>query len=454
MRIHKSSEAGILPTDMQGATSGAAQGATTISEQIERRRSAVASRWNLGDELILIGAGGQIAVPGRADHAYPYRPHSEYFYLTDRTGPDGVLAFERASGWTQFVRPLSASELLWSTPAVDELELDGRPIDELEHWLSRRPKSRIAWLGQRPSDANSDLELESQCRLELNHVRRQKDAVELDRMRQAERATHAGFELVVALIGAGVSERELQIELEAAFFRAGADTVAFNTIVASGPNTAVLHATPGARRLQDGELLLIDAGGEYRGYDSDVTRTFTASGRWEGMQNEIRAIVNAARIAAIQSCRPGVEWRDVHVGAMRIVADGLASLGVLRGSPEGLIEGGTVRLFFPHGIGHMVGLGVRDAGEVLPGRPAEFPGLPPLRVNLPLLAGHVVTIEPGIYFVPPILNDRRTREQHRETVAWDTVDALLGFGGIRIEDNVLVTDSGPEVLTKSIPVNA
>jgi Xaa-Pro aminopeptidase len=110
-----------------------------------------------------------------------------------------------------------------------------------------------------------------------------------------------------------------------------------------------------------------------------------------------------------------------------------------------------VSLFFPHGIGHMVGLGVRDAGEVLPGREPE-PGLPRIRADLPLLAGHTLTIEPGIYFIPALLADPDTRARLRQHVDWERADALLGFGGVRIEHNVLLTDEGPEILTADIPI--
>jgi Xaa-Pro aminopeptidase len=422
-----------------------------VARQIERRRDAVAAAWNLGDELILIGAGEPIPVPGRGDRTYPFQPHSEYLYLTDRSRPGGVLAYEPREGWTQFVRPVSQAELLWSG-GIDERELDGRPLDELDAWLAERRGSKLAWLGQPPPTAGGDAGLADAARLELNHVRRQKDAVELARMRRAEQATRAGYAHVAPLIRAGVSERELQIELEAAFLRHGADGLGYDTIVGSGPNSAVLHFAPTGRRLQDGEVVLIDAGGEYRGYTSDVTRTYPVSGNWSPEQADLLAVVTAAGAAARACCRPGVEWRDVHLAAARAIAEGLAQFGLLRGDVDTLVESGAVRLFFPHGVGHMVGLGVRDAGEVLPGREGTLPGQPRLRVDLPLMRGHVFTIEPGIYFVPAILDDAEARTQQRAGVDWQLADRMRDFGGIRIEDNVLITEDGCEVLTADIPV--
>src|SRR3954452_3808726 len=288
----------------------------------------------------------------------------------------------------------------------------------------------------------------------LNHLRCQKDAVELERMHAAERGTRAGFAAVAGLIEPGRSERELQIELEAAFFRAGGDFLAFDTLVASGPTAPVLHFAPGARRAQAGELVLIDAGAEYRGYASDVTRTYPASGQLGPDQAELHALVQAAGAAARARCTAGTEFRDAHRAVALVIAACLVEFGLLRGNPEDLVEQQAVSLFFPHGIGHMVGLGIRDDGEVLPGRKIAPDAFPKLRVDLPLMPGHVVTIEPGIYFVPALLDAPELRERHKDAVDWNRAESLLGLGGIRIEDNVLVTDHGFEVLTAQIPLLA
>jgi Xaa-Pro aminopeptidase len=271
-------------------------------------------------------------------------------------------------------------------------------------------------------------------------------------MRIAERATSAGFAAIAPLIEPGRTEREVQIELEAAFFRNGGDALAFETIVGGGPNAAVLHFPPTTRPFVDGDLVLIDAGAEYRGYCSDITRTYPASGRFTPEQLELYAIVRTAGVEATARCTVGTEWRDVHRTAAVIIAEGLVGLGLLRGDPETLVERGAQSVFFPHGVGHMVGLGIRDAGEVLRGR--EVPGdeFPRLRMDLPLMPAHVVTIEPGIYFVPALIHDREFRERHGDAVAWDRAEAMLGFGGIRIENNVLVTANGYEVLTDDVPL--
>jgi Xaa-Pro aminopeptidase len=424
---------------------------STIALQLERRRRAAAEQWQLGDQVVLVGAGQRIPVPGRGDRTYPFRSHSEYLYLTDRERPGGVLAFDPHEGWVDFVVPVTRDERLWEGAAE---ESEGVPVAELAAWLEQRGGRPVGCLGATVPDVASDAELEADLRYGLNHVRRQKDEVELDRMRAAERATRDGFAAVAPLIEPGRSERELQIELEAAFFWGGADSLAFDTIVGSGPNSAVLHFPPSSRRLADGELVLIDAGGECRGYASDITRTYPASGRFTPEQQELYSIVEAAAERATERCTPGTEWRDVHRTAALVIAEGLVEFGLLLGEPESLVERGAQSLFFPHGVGHMVGLGIRDAGEALRGREQREDEFPRLRVDLPLEPGHVFTVEPGIYFVPALLEDADLRERHRDAIDWERAEAMLGFGGIRIENDVLITDDGNEVLTADVPLLA
>ena len=215
---------------------------SAVAAQLERRRRAAAEQWQLDDQLVLVAAGDRIPVPGRGDRSYPFRAHSEYLYLTDRERPGGVLAFDPQEGWVDFVVPVTRDERLWEGATADQPE--GVPLADLSAWLEQRKERPVASLGAAMPDLASEAQLEADLRYGLNHVRRQKDDVELARMRAAERATRAGFAQVAPLIEPGRSERELQIELEAAFFRGGADFLAFDTIVGSGPNSAVLHFPP------------------------------------------------------------------------------------------------------------------------------------------------------------------------------------------------------------------
>ena len=407
---------------------------------IERRRAAAAAAWDVGDAVVLVAAGDEIPVPGRGDRTYPYRAHSEYLYLTDRERPGGVLAFDLGEGWIEFVVPVTADELLWTGLEGDRegVPEGTRSRDELEAWLAGRPARRLG------ATADPDEAL----RNELIRVRRPKDDDELERMLIAAEATRAGFAELAGLVAPGRTERELQVALEAAFLRSGGDFLAFESIVAAGDHSAVLHFAPTQRELEAGQLLLVDAGAEYRGYASDVTRTYPVGGQLDARQRVVWETVRRAGEAAIAACRPGVEWREVHRTAALVTAEGLLELGVLRGTPETLVESGAVTLFFPHGVGHMVGLGVRDAGYASDEAREPAPGLPRLRLDIPLQPRHAWTVEPGIYFVAPLL----ARHRDRRDVDWDRVDDLLGFGGVRIEQNVLITDVGCDVLTAAIPV--
>jgi len=420
-----------------------------VTKVIERRRRAIEAEWNELGAVVLTGAGDPIPMPGRADRVYPFLAHSEYFYLTDRQRVGAVLAYDPQEGWSEFVPDVTADEWLWSGEASDEA---ATPVSELASWLEKRRGRRVAQLGAPIPNAPSDANVSGELRTRMDRVRRRKDDLELTRMRRAADATRAGFETAVSFIAPAISERALQIEIEAAFFRHGADTLAYDSIIASGPNAAVLHHLPTPRLLGAGELVLIDAGAEYRCYDCDVTRTYPVSGEFSAEQSEIYALVLRVQRAAMGRCRASAEYRDIHLAAALDVAQGLVDTGFLRGNAADLVEQGASALFFPHGIGHMVGLGVRDAGGYVPGRSrSEAPALRFLRIDLPLEPGHVVTIEPGIYFPPHVLEDPEIRRQHRDTVVWNRVDGLRGFGGIRIEDNVLILDGGSEVLTRAIP---
>jgi Xaa-Pro aminopeptidase len=422
-----------------------------IERELERRRSAVAAAWQDCDTIVLIGSGGLIFRPGRDDSAYRFETHSEYFYLTDRNRADSVLAFSPDEGWVDFVAPITADERLWSgAPAA---QIDGPTTDDLPAWLQKNASRKLAWLGSPPADVRVDEQVAQEFRFGLSSVRRRKDQVEIARMRRAEQATRAAFAAVVPLLREGVSERDVQIEFEAAASRGGAETMAYDAIVGSGPNSAVLHFYPSARRFQTGDLVLIDAGAQYLGYASDVTRTYAAGGNLSDIQSELHGIVRTAELAAIAQCRPGVEWRDVHRLAALSIAEGLTDVGILRGDPNTLVDSGAVSLFFPHGIGHLVGLGVRDAGGTpLAERRDDPKPYPNLRIDMPLEPGMVVTTEPGVYFVPAILEDPENRRRHRGAVDWDRVDRMAGFGGIRIEDNVLITDDVGEVITADVPL--
>lgn len=232
---------------------------------------------------------------------------------------------------------------------------------------------------------------------------------------------------------------------------------AYNSIVTV--HGEVLHNQVYHHPIEPGDLLLVDLGAETAsGWASDVTRTWPVSGKFSPTQREIYDVVLAAHDACIAYARQGVEYQDIHLLACRIVAEGLVNLGILRGKPEDLVEMDAHALFFPHGVGHLLGLDVHDMEDLgdIAGyetgrvRSDRF-GLCFLRLNRPLRAGMLVTIEPGFYQVPAILNNPDNRRKYHDVVNWDLLAKFADVRGIRIEDDVLITEGRAEVLTSELP---
>ena len=421
-----------------------------VTAAIARRREGLAAAWSETDAVVVIGAGELIPRPGRGDVTYPFQAHTEYYWLTDRNRPGGVLTFDPADGFTDFVVPVSPDEILWTGAVGGERAGEGEDIAGLDAWLHARAGRPLVLLGSPPDGLTGDPERARELRYDLNALRRRKDDVELARLRAAAAVTAAGYAAIADLLVSGRTEREIQVELDLAFLRAGGDSVGYDSIVLAGPNSAVLHGAAGAHQLADGEVVLFDAGADVRFYVSDVSRTFPVNGSFTAEHAEWHAVVLAAQRRAIELCTVGTEWLDIHRAAGVVLADALVEFGLLRGEPEDLVESGAVRMFFPHGIGHLVGLGVRDAFGPIRGRDGGNDGVP--RIDLPLEAGHVVTVEPGLYIVPALLADPDRRERYRDVVNWERAEAMAGFGGIRIEDNIHVTPEGPENLTSAIPI--
>lgn len=427
----------------------------SVETVLSQRRARVAAALPLGEAILLVGAGDPIPLPEGSDQTYPFRSHAEYFYLAGQECPGGVLAFDPrdaaapAGGWTSFVPAVTEGERVWE----GRTQTPGALLAELPRWLHARQGRPVAQLGAAPRDVavTADADVSARARVALTHTRRVKDAHEVALIRRAAAATAAGFDALRAAVRPGTTERALQIELEAGFFRAGGTRPGYGTIVGSGPNSAVLHVEPSAREIRAGEFVLVDAGAEIDRYTADVTRTFIA-GTPTAFQRDLYQIVLAAEERAIGRCVPGAEWKEIHLAAAREMMEGLIHLGVMRGTADALLEQEAHALFYPHGIGHMVGLGVRDGSGLLPGRTRDpRPSLRTLRMDLPLQPGYVVTVEPGLYFIPALLNDPARRTRFKDCVNWPLVDPHLGLGGVRIEDNVLVTNGAPEVLTQAIP---
>jgi Xaa-Pro aminopeptidase len=408
-------------------------------DHLDRRRTKVAARWALSDEIVLVSSGKPIPIEG-SDQYHSFMTHPEFRYLTDSDTPEAVLAFDAATReWQMFTQRLTTDELLWEQ-APDPV---GQPLDELDAWLAQRGNRKVVRAGSGGDPALSKV---------LAEVRLHKDEAELDSLRRAASFSVPGYDWVFREVRAGMTEREVQIGMEAEFFRAGSPRTAYDSIVAGGPNGAVLHFMPTNRVIKPGELLLIDAGAACNGYASDVTRTMVVGAEPTEAQRFLWELILRTHEMAIDRCRPGVEWRDVHLDAARMIGTGLIEFGLLRGEIGDLISEGAVAVFFPHGLGHMIGITVHDAGGYRADRErSSHPQLRYLRTDRPLEAGMITSVEPGVYFIEALLTSEEIRQRHADSINWAMADSLRGFGGIRIEDDIHITTAEPENLTAAIP---
>jgi len=418
-----------------------------INDRRRRAEMALAT-----DHIILIGAGSEIPVLGGMDRVYPFKSHPDHYWLTGHRTPGAVLAYDSNEGWRDFTPDLTEDDHVWEGIT----ERAGEPISGLQPWLANRadrPKVVLGVPGGPLEGIRSDAAAKHHFELGLLHARRPKDSAEIEIMKRACDATAGGFARARKFVAVGTTERAIQIELEAECFRQGGQAMGYDAIVGSGSNSAVLHFQPSQRKVKDNELVLIDAGCEIEGYTADVTRTFVV-GTPSTQQTELHSIVKEALEFGSARCKPGKEWRELHLECATLMTRGLVSLGILKGDAEGLVDRDAHALFFPHGLGHLVGLGVRDASGYLPGRErSDRFGLAFLRMDLPLEAGYITTVEPGLYFIEPLLADPNRRERFADCVNWDEVDRWVGIGGIRLEDNLLITDDDPVNLTSHIPLD-
>ncbi len=391
------------------------------------------------------------------DTEYRYRPDSELFYLTGCTEPDVVALFldtGEEDRFHLFVPRRDPRAELWTGPRMgpDEAgEVFGADAvhsrDQLEERLPKLLKGagRIFFrLGNHPPVQRLVVEALEEARARgqrkgtgprsvvdpgeiLDELRLRKDDEEIERLRRAAAVTVQGFREAMAGARPGMGEWEVESLLEASFRRQGAQGPAFPTIAASGANGCILHYSSNADTLGPDDLLLLDGGAQVDLYAGDVTRTFPPGGRFAAGQRAVYEVVLAAHDLALEALRPGVPVKEVHGAAVGGLVAGLVELGVLRGDTEELVAREAHKEFFPHRTSHWLGLDVHDPGDY------ATDGEPRL-----LEPGMVLTVEPGLY-VPP---GSEVGEAGR----------FQGIG-VRIEDDVLVTEDGHENLTAGLPTS-
>ncbi len=386
------------------------------------------------------------------DVEHEYRQDSDFHYLSGYDEPDSVLVLrQEAPRFTLFVRPRDPDREVWDGPragvdgAVERFGADAaHPISELSERLPTLLSGLDAVhyrLGrERAQDDILLRTLEGVRRLArrgvkapetivnpgvvLHEMRLRKEPEELELMRRAAAITREGHAAAMAFTKPGAFEYETEAVLSSMFRRNGSERHAYSPIVGSGPNATILHYRSNDRAMQAGELLLIDAGCEYGYYASDVTRTFPVSGKYSGPQRAVYELVLRAQLEAIAACRIGASVDAPHDVALRVLTQGLVDLKLIEGPLSNALEQGLYKPWYMHRTSHWLGMDVHDVGSY------HASGKPRL-----LEPGMVLTVEPGLYFSA---TDARVPE------------AFRGIG-VRIEDDVLVTESDPEVLTASIP---
>lgn len=416
----------------------------------------------------MVDRGGGVAVhftaPERIrnrDSEYPYRYDSAFWYLTGFAEPDSALVLvahgdrreallfcrekhEESEIWNGFrygpelaqsafgfdaAHPIEridevAPEVMADCPALF-YALGADPILDarLQKWLQKvRAQSRT---GRRAPTAAHDLTTI------VDEMRLVKDAGELDTMRRAARISASAHVRAMRACRVGMHEYELEAELLHEFRKQGAQSPAYTSIVAAGPNACVLHYAAGHAEAKDGDLVLIDAACEVDGYAADITRTFPANGRFSAEQRAVYEVVLAAQQAAIDAVRPGHDFNAAHEAAARVLTQGLIDLRLLEGSLDGALESKSFLQFYMHKTGHWLGLDVHDVGDYREPTAAAAGGERPWRRLVP---GMVTTVEPGLYIRPA-----------------PNVDERFHHIGIRIEDDVVVTPEGCEVLSIDAP---
>jgi Xaa-Pro aminopeptidase len=394
-----------------------------------------------------------------SDVEYPYRQDSDFFYLTGFKEPDAVAVFSphhEEHQYILFVRPKDREKEVWTgyragvAGAKERYGADiAYLITELDEKLPQYLEKADRLYYHFSSDqAFNERIIKHWQQLLLSYPRRGsgptviqdsgtilhpqrmvKSQGELELMRKAAMISVQAHSHARRLARPGCYEYEIQAELEYIFLKHGADGFAYPSIVASGPNSCILHYSENRRRLEENELLLVDAACSYGYYNADITRTFPVSGKFTSEQRAVYEIVLEAQRGAIDEVKPGNSYRSVQERAVRVITEGLVDLGLLSGDIDELITGEKYKPYFMHRIGHWIGLDAHDVGVYQQGE-----------ISQELQPGNVLTVEPGIYIGP----DTQPSEGQPEIP-----DRWRGIG-VRIEDDVSVTPEGREVLTDGL----
>jgi Xaa-Pro aminopeptidase len=418
-----------------------------ISPQLARRKALLAQ---MGRGIAIIPTAPE--QPRNRDSDFPFRYDSYFHYLSNFPEPEAVIVFAAGDKPRSilFCRDKNLEREIWDgyrygpeaargTFGFDEAYSISKLDEMLPQLMANQPTlwftagmeaawdARVmGWLNTVRAQGRLGVTAPTEIRdahVLLDEMRLIKDAGEIATMRRAGSISAEAHCRAMRKSRPGIAEYEIEAEILHEFRREGSQSPAYGSIVASGPNACVLHYRDNDRMMQDGDLLLIDAGCELDGYAADITRTFPVNGKFSGPQKAVYDIVLASQQAAIGEVKIGATYNQPHDAATRVLAQGMIDLGLCKGPLDALIESGDYRRFYMHKTGHWLGRDVHDCGDYkINGEWRAFK------------AGMVLTVEPGFYI-------REAEDIPKEF--WNI--------GVRIEDDVLVTDTGCEILSAGVP---
>ncbi|SHF74812.1 Xaa-Pro aminopeptidase [Mariniphaga anaerophila] len=443
------------------------------------RRNSLKSKMNKGVALFL----GNVDSPMNCtDNTFYFRQDSSflYFFGLDFPGLAGVIDFDNGEDYI-FGNDVDMDDIIWMGPQVSIQEnaekvgvVKTAPLAKLNDFISGAIKQGRKVHILPPYRAENKIWLEqllgiSSLRIgDYASVELIKAVVDLrsvkgpEELEEIKKACATGYEMHVTamkMAQPGAWEQKIAGTIEG-IAAAGGGIISFPVILSQNGET--LHNHDHSQILREGGLMLVDAGAEsLLHYASDFTRTIPVGGKFTQKQREIYEIVLAANNKTTELSRPGVTYKSVHMAAAEVIASGLKELGLMKGDVKEAVKNGAHALFFPHGIGHMMGLDVHDMedlGQVYVGyddevRPSTQFGTSALRMGRRLQPGFVVTNEPGIYFIPALIDQWQRDKTNADFINFDKVNEYRDFGGIRLEDDIVITETGSEVIGKRVPID-
>lgn len=436
-----------------------------------KNRSRLADKLKSGQVVVL--QGGEDISHYDTDIEYVFRQESYFTWICGVREPGCYFALDVATRKAHlFIRRLPEDYEIWMGKllscddfkkiyAVDEVHY----VDELQSVLkSLNPETLLTLCGPNTDsgltakeavfEGIDEFKVDNEILFPIiAELRVIKTPEEIEVLRYVCKVSSDAHKQVMLYAKPGRKEYQCEsVFLDHCYRVGGCRHVSYTCICGSGHNGATLHyghaSAPNSKLIHDGDMCLFDMGGNYAGYAADITCSFPANGKFTEDQKLIYEAVLAGRDAVIREAKPGVLWTDMHLAANRAMLEHLKKGGLLQGDVEDMIANGIHGILQPHGLGHLLGLDVHDVGGYLPHCPPRPSGpLARLRTARPLLANMTLTIEPGCYFIPRLLDGAKNNPAQAKFFNWEKLDKFRGFGGVRIEDDVLITEAGVENLT-------